>query len=67
MPDWYEKMRRIRPEEVRFVVLVHVDGRRMEGRFQGIVETPNGPQVVIQARSGEEIRLFVPSIRSASL
>ena len=64
MLEWVLKLDAVRQGRVHFLEVDHVDGRRFRGEFVTVLETPNGPQLVVRDAGGTEIRLYFPAIRN---
>ena len=63
MMEWLGRLEEMQKQNIRFVEVVHVDGRRFTGEWLGVRESPNGRQAVIVDRSGREVCLYFPAIR----
>lgn len=64
MTDWMEWLKSPEGNEVRYVQAVHVDGRRVDGEYLGLADTPNGVQVVVRSFDGTEHRYFGSALRA---
>jgi len=63
MMEWVGRLEEIRTKGIRFIEVLHVDGRRFKGEWLGVRETPNGRQMVLRDGSGREVCVYFPAIR----
>jgi hypothetical protein len=63
--NWKPLIEDLQHKKIRFIEILHVDGRRLKGELQGLAEGPSGfPQVVMKDHYDREIRLYFEAIRA---
>jgi len=62
---WLSVIEKIHTDHIRFVEVLHIDGRRFEGEIEDVGKGPSGHhQLVLRDQNGKEIRLYFTAIRN---
>jgi hypothetical protein len=63
--NWKPLIEDLQHKKVRFIEVLHVDGRRLKGELMGLADGPAGfPQVVMKDPCDREVRLYFEAIRA---
>ena len=63
--NWLPVIEKIRSDRIRFVEVLHIDGRRFEGEIEDVGKGPSGRhQLVLKDLNDKEIRLYFAAIRN---
>ncbi len=64
MREWQPVLEQIQKDNIRFIEILHVDGRRFYGEYLGLREgLASRPELLLKDLEGKEVRLYFPTIR----
>ncbi|MBN2431071.1 MAG: hypothetical protein JXQ27_06325 [Acidobacteria bacterium] len=62
--NWQPLIEDLEQRNIRFIEVLHVDGRRLKGEVIGLGQGPAGfPQLIMKDTLNREIRLYFEAIR----
>lgn len=63
--NWQPLIEDLKQRNIRFIEVLHVDGRRLSGELMGLDQGPSGfPQLVMKDFCDRDVRLYFEAIRN---